>query len=493
MDKLASTLLAFPPGATLTRPVDVDNYDAAVKSHANKLFKVVKEYSDDIGGHFPHLLGLLNPAINSLSYLAVLHTLIIPGIASDAPRDLILEKLVLFLLTFDPQQCRYAGSYLLDIFQAAGSSQYLPPSAAVQALTTAILRLDPTGSILTSSHILLAKLAYKTNNIEPALQVIDKHIVFFPGMANYGEPRYLCDLDLPPPAYISRETGLTAPLKPSSVVEYDLLCGMMYCSTRDWAKAHAAFERVISFPTREGGTSKIMVEAYKKWVLVGLLSEGKLTEAPSYTAVATNKLYGNFGKLYTAIAVLFITDSAKALKTEAEENTQLWLEDGNTGLIQEVLASYQKWRVLGLEQSYSKISISEIRQQTESAETGAALKTDEDVEMLIQNMLISGMLSGVIEKNDDGTAFLTFLPPSTQLSEQELAKEISSTAVRLKQLRPIFKATKERLGTSKEYIRHVAKEEKRNSKIESDSNSAFDTFDTQVDDEDLMGGVIATG
>ncbi|KAI1418657.1 hypothetical protein F5Y13DRAFT_149670 [Hypoxylon sp. FL1857] len=490
MDQLASALLSYPPGANLDSYVDDQDYDRDTRIHVHKLSKILKEHNADLVAHGPELLGLLNPAVNSLSYLAVLHILIIPGIAASVPRDLVLDKLVLFLVKFDARQCRYARSHLQDVFLAAGSGQYLPPSAAVEALSTAILRLDPTGSLLTSTHILLAKLAYDTNNIEPALQVIDKNIVFFPGMANYGEPRYLGDLSLPPPAYLTRETGLTGTLKFTSVLEYDLLRGMMYCSRRDWAKAYDAFERVVTYPTREGATSKIMIEAYKKWVLVSLLFKGKLIEPQSYTGAAANKLYGSVAKPYTAAAVLFATDNAQALKSEVDKNTQIWQEDGNTGLVQEVLAHYQKWRVLGLQHIYSKVSLSEIRQQTTSAETGKELEKDEDVEMLIQNMIISGMLSGVVEKNDDGTKFLTFLSPFTQLSEQDFAKELAITALRLKQLHPVFKTTKERLGSSKEYIKHVIKEEKRTEKNELDPTLAFDA---QVDDEDLMGGVVATG
>ncbi|KAI1208688.1 uncharacterized protein F4807DRAFT_452292 [Annulohypoxylon truncatum] len=490
MDKIASTLLAFPPGANLNCFGDNASYNANVKTHVTNLSKLLQDRNADMIIHGPDLLELLDPAINSLSYLAVLHTLVIPGVAASAPRDLILEKLVLFLVTFDARQCRYARSHLHDIFFAAGNGQYLPPSAAVEALATAILRLDPTGSLLTTSHILLAKLAYNTDNIEPALPVIDKNIVFFPGMANYGEPKYLCDLTLPPPVYLSRETGLTGVLKSSLVLEYDLLRGMMYCSRRDWAKAYDAFERVVAFPTREGGTSKIMAEAYKKWMLVSLLSKGKLVDPPPYTGAAANKLYGSLGKPYQAVAMLFVTDDVQALKTEVEKNNQLWSEDGNTGLVQEVLAAYQKWRVLGLERIYSKISLPEIRQQTTSAETGKVLENDEDVETLIQNMIISGMLNGVVEKNDDGTNFLTFLSPSTLLSEEDFASELASTALRLKQLHSFFKLTRERLGTSKEYIKHIIKEEKRAEKNEPDPTLGFDA---QVDDEDLMGGIVATG
>ncbi|KAI8962846.1 hypothetical protein F5Y11DRAFT_321130 [Daldinia sp. FL1419] len=488
MEQVASTLFAFPD--TDFNFADNAAFDTAARQHVGKLSRLLKEQNASIITHGHQLITMLDPALHTLSYLAVLHALLLPSPDSSIPRDVLLSKFVQFLCVFDARQARYAKAHLHDILLAAGSGQFLPPSVAASALATAILRLDPTGSMLTMSHIQLVKLAYQTNNIVSALPVLDKNIVYFPSMASYGEPRYLCDLSLPPPAYLSRETGLNTQLKSSLILEYDIFRGMSYCTLRDWANAHAAFERVVTYPTREGGVSKIMVEAYKKWVLVSLLFTGKLSDPPAYTGVAANKLYGNLGKPYTALAALFVADNAQALKAEVEKNTQVWLEDGNTGLVQEVLSAYQKWQVLGLEKIYSKISLSEIRKQTTSAETGETLPKDEDMEMLVQNMIISGMLNGVVEKNDDGTAFLTFLSSSMQLSEKDVAREYSAAAAQLKKLQPIFKATKERLGTSKEYIKHVTKEKSRADKNEPDPTLAFDAH---VDDEDLMGGVVATG
>lgn len=306
-------------------------------------------------------------------------------------------------------------------------------------------------------------------------------------MSNHGHPQFFCDLSLSPQAYISKESGLTNALKSTAVLEYDLLVGLIYCSRRNWAKAYAAFERVITFPTRDSGTSKIMAEAYKKWILVGLLLNGKYEALPTLTGSGATKLYQTLGKPYKEVATLFETDNAEELMAEVAKQAAIWNEDQNLGLIREVLAAYQMWQVLNLQHVYSKISIAEIRQRTKSGQSGNNLSKDEDVETLIQNMIISGMLNGVIEKNDDGVTFLTFLPPSTVLSEQDFAKELARTAFRLKALQPVFKATNERLGTSKEYVKHLAKEQRRGAdKIEQE-------FESHVDDEDLMGGITSTG
>ncbi|KAI0911311.1 cop9 subunit [Ustulina deusta] len=483
MDQCAIALLAFPPQSD-----DADNeaYHQAALLHIQRTAKMVKERAKDLVAFSAELLNVLDPAVHSLSYLAILHALLFPSLAARVSHDLVLTKLVTFMMIFDGRQCRYGGSVLLEVMDAVGGGRLLPPSVAVECLATAILRLDPSGTIFTSSHLHLAQLAYDTDNIQPALPVIDKDIVYYPGMANENA-QYLCDLELPPPLYISKSTGLTTLLKSSMVLEYDLTCGLMYCARREWSRARVAFERVVTFPTKDGGCSKIMVEAFKKWILVSLLSDGSHCTTPPHTSASTIKIFGILGRSYVSLATAFATDDVERLRQEAEHGAQVWIEDGNVGLVEEVMASYQKWRVLSLQDIYTKISISEIRQQTKSAETGTALNKDEEVEALIQNMIITGMLKGVIQKNDDGTKFLLFLSPTTHLSEQEFAHEIQSYAAKLKQLKAIFDATNQRLGTSKEYIKWVIKENKRDKSSEAQDPTLG--FDSQVDDEDLMGGL----
>lgn len=360
---------------------------------------------------------------------------------------------------------------------------------AVDVLATAILRIDPTGSMLTSTHISLVKLAYGTDHVERAFSVIDKSIVFYPGMANPRKPQHLSDMSLPPPDYISENTGLTSGLKSSAILEYDLLRGLIYCSRRQWLKALNAFERVVTYPTRDQGVSKIMSEAYKKWVLVSLLSHGKSTSVPVGTGAGASKAYGSIGKLYKEVATVFEMESATDLREKMNANTKEWLDDGNTGLMQEVLAAYQEWQIVNLQSIYTKISISEIRQRTKSAQTGEHLPKDEDVVALIQNMVISGRLNGVIEKNDNQVSFLSFLPTSAALSEVDFARELAGTVTRLKTLQPVFKATNERLGTSKEYIKHLIKERQRAGDKDGDVSMEFGPNN---DEEDLMGDMAST-
>ncbi|KUI59618.1 COP9 signalosome complex subunit 3 [Cytospora mali] len=495
MDNAVSVLLGFPPQGDL--PTDAD-YDSAVGTHLQQIDQLFRKDAATIAQQGVSILQLLDPAVNTISYLAVFNTI---AESQAYPLEEKLEALVNILSTFDARQIRYVGSQFSSLLDKVASGTILPHDVAVDLLAKAILRVDPTGTMLTSHHLSLVQLAYEANVVEPAFQVTDKQIVYFPGMAkdpgigsrntSAVPQKPLCDMSLPPPAYIMTETGLTNALTVDQVLQYDLTCGLMYCSKRQWTKARAAFERVITHPTRDGGVSKIMTEAYSKWVLVSLLVSGRTPTVPATAGSNARKTYETMGKPYLAVASHFDSMSAVPLKQEVENNTQIWSNDRNTGLIQEVLAAHQKWQIIDLRNIHSKVSLSDIRQQTCSAETGAILPSDDDVETLIQGMIQSGMLKGIIEKPAGKPAYLKFLSESDDLSETEYQIEIASVFAKMKKLEAIYKTTNSRLTTNSYYVKHHIREQKREK--ESGGQNPVSSFEATVEDEDLMTGLAASG
>lgn len=362
-------------------------------------------------------------------------------------------------------------------------------------MSAALLRLDPTGSMFTSHHLPLVKLAYTTDNTGPILEVINKNIVFYPGMKSPKNSRPICDPRLLPSAYITVESGFTDKVTTSIVLEYDLLCGLCHLMRRDWKAALDAFERVMTYPTKDHGCSKIMTEAYNKWILTGLLHKGKPPSVPSLVDSGVQRHFAVLGKPYLAVAKAFEQDKggAKALKEEFDRfGRQFWEEDGNLGLMGEVMMYYQRWQIINLRGVYSKISIEEIRRHTQSAQTGGELKHAADVEALVQDMISSGILSGVVQKPEgaevgDGRGHLTFLPV-VEMSETQFAAELLASAQRVRQLESVLKVTNERLGTSRDYVKVLAKEQRREKDNAKDAGVGFDT---QIEDEDLMTGILS--
>jgi len=144
-------------------------------------------------------------------------------------------------------------------------------------MTLAILRVDPAGSTLTSSHVIFARICLEARAFAAALPVLDKEIFYFPPIGNkIGENNlypYLCSDHDTGSTFMTPDSGLSAKLDHRDTLQYFLFGGMIYMGLKDWKKAFTFLEIALVTPV-VGNASKIQVEAYKKWVLVGLLHKG---------------------------------------------------------------------------------------------------------------------------------------------------------------------------------------------------------------------------
>lgn len=336
----------------------------------------------------------------------------------------------------------------------------------------------------------MAKLAYDANCIEPALKVLDVDILFYPRNTRFEETKRLCDTELEPCAYMSL-AGLTDAIKSTSILEYHFIQAMTFLSRRDWRKSQTALEKVIGHPTKDKGVSKIMSESYKKWILVGLLKDGRPPNFPPYITSATKFTFNGLSEPYGNLASLFTTENASALKEEAVKGQLTWEEDKNLTLVEEVISSYQKWQIINLRRIYRQVSIAQIRLTTLSAHTAENLKSDDEVLALVNDMIESGMLKGHLQVGPTAEeSYLTFHEEHDLMTEAEFAAEVARSHSSIEALTKQYRATNERLSSTKEYARHVVREQKR---MEKDAADAGVGFDPNIEDEDLMTGVLGTG
>lgn len=377
----------------------------------------------------------------------------------------------------------------------AGSLTLWQASLVVDLLATALLRIDPTGSVLTLHHLALVHLAYTSNNIEPALPVLEKTIIFYPGAKPTLAPKFLCDTTVHPTAYITPETGLGFKVVPSLVLKYDALRALCFIQRRSWQQAFDALQRVITYPAGPGVCSTIMADSFQKWQLVGLLLNGKAPSLPASMSLSAQNIYLTTGKAYASISQAFESNTADALIKEYGRCTQEeWIADGNLGLIKAVLSHYQCWKIADLRHIYTKISLEQIRTLTESAETGDSLDSEQQVCDLVQDMIATGMLKGeVVPAAADGSkpAHLVFHSLTEELSSAAFAGEMAETTQRIAALAPLVETLSERLETSREYVRHMVRDAKFKDKSLGFVGGSH-PFEAQVDDEDLMIGLSTT-
>lgn len=144
-----------------------------------------------------------------------------------------------------------------------------------------MLRLDPTSSCFTSTHHLFVRLCLEARAYRAALPILDHEVYHFPLNSEKTLPSigqaYPCARHDSSSSYITSSSGLSAKLDYRLHLEFFLYGAMLYMGLQRWERALLFLEIVIMSPSNNTA-SMIMVEAYKKWVLVGLLLRGRVSD-----------------------------------------------------------------------------------------------------------------------------------------------------------------------------------------------------------------------
>lgn len=260
---------------------------------------------------------------------------------------------------------------------------------------------------------------------------------------------------------------------------------MVYIGLRDWKNAKRCLEVAVSYPARETGCSKIMSEAYKKWLLVSLLLDGKVPQLPKVTSSGAAKMYHVVAKPYDTLATIFEFGTAIRLKAEADAGTNVWTNDYNIALVLNVLAAHQQIQIRNLANVYSKISLSDVHAQTMSAESGTRLPSVQAVETLVQSMIANGSLHATLSYPPNLSPVLAFSQNGPVLTEQQMKGALASAATQIKALLSETKTTDRMMTYEKEYVKHIQKLKKNSKNL--DQGIAGNDWNGE-EDEDLMGG-----
>ncbi|TVY21716.1 COP9 signalosome complex subunit 3 [Lachnellula arida] len=491
MDDLLPKLLSFPQHPPPTTPLTDTQYDEGIRAQIT----AVKSLSDSKllvhTSSGESVLDFINPAINTVPYAFTLLATInaLQKGSKNSKAENLWDKMTGFLANFDPRQIRYLGSELnmiietvVELAHRSGQS-----GAAVAPVSGALLRYDPTGGMLTSKHLVLVKLALSSRQWADAIPTLDKPILYFPTLHKPPKSKLLCNMANSPNAYITSDGGFSRKLKYHEILEYFLYRGMIYIGTRNWKKAYQSLEDAFTFPTKEGAVSKIQIDAYKKWILVGLLLEGKMLGLPKVTGSGPAKAFHIIAKPYEAVAQIFESGTAARLKAEVDTGNVIWQHDCNMGLILLVLAAYQKNQIRNLATIYTKMSIQEVHTSTTSAETGARLPNVQATETLVRSMIAEGSLHATLSAPPN--LVLSFSLVGQVLSEPQFQRELAASTTQIKALTDEVKHTDHMLTHEKDYIKWLQKQKKSGKSITDPGVGGMDMdWNGDGDDEDLMAG-----
>jgi COP9 signalosome complex subunit 3 len=148
-------------------------------------------------------------------------------------------------------------------------------------------RLDPTTGTFTSSHLAFVQLCLETRSYAAATPILDNYIhslpTKIPNVVREGlEYSVPCADVASSGEYIHQTSGHSDKISVADVQEYYVLGAMAYLGVRQFKKAQHFLEHVLIVPA-SGVANGLMLEAYKKWVLVSCLMEGKVHFPHRYT------------------------------------------------------------------------------------------------------------------------------------------------------------------------------------------------------------------
>ncbi|RYN25725.1 hypothetical protein AA0113_g5090 [Alternaria arborescens] len=492
--ELTTILLSFQPDSPeLAKRRD---YDTKARQFVSQLSNISSTSWTKGADTQQDVLSILDPAVNSIAYAFALRhrisTLVEKRNIPDTlqPGGSLWNQLVLFLETADPIQLRYVGKewrtlveYLEQIARACGS-----PSLAIAPMRSAMTRLDPTTGTFTSIHLLFVQLCCETRSYAAAEPILDNYIhtipLRMPTVARDGlEYSVPCADVASSGEYIHQHSGHSDKFSVSEIEEYYVLGAQAYLGIRQFKKAQHFLEHVLVIPTANTANG-LMLEAYRKWALVSCLVEGKMGTCPRTSNGNAIKNIKAASKAYEALAEAYEElDNMSKLKAQVQAGSEIWAEDGNTGLVNELISSQTRAYVSRLSRTYSAIPVSNI-----ASHLGASA---DEIAGYIDTLIKDGHLNARLEETDKSNAGIVlrfFLDPTQgplAKSEKQQQQALFEQTRRTNMLAEQVKDADYRLTLTKEYVEN----QKRLSKRQSNNNG--DAMDTAWDDsleaeEDMM-------
>ncbi|PZC82023.1 COP9 signalosome complex subunit 3 isoform X2 [Helicoverpa zea] len=315
--------------------------------------------------HLSTVLETLDIQQHSLGVLAVLVAKFSLAQGGDVDKSTMFKQIHDFLTNCNGEQVRFSPElyaelchlltlYLVEIKQ---------PIRGIEILKKAIRKIQLFDSQLTSIHADLCQLCLLSKCMKPALEFLDTDV-----------------------------TGIGPELGGNNDSKHFLLYyyygGMIYTAMKNYDRALYFFEVVVTVPAMV--VSHIMLEAYKKYILVSFILHGKILPMPKYTSQVVCRFLKPLSVAYHELA----TSQHAAIK-----HRETFVRDKNMGLVNQVLSSMYKKNIQRLTKTFLTLSLSDVAARVQLAGPSQA-------ESYILNMIEEGEIYAMINQKDGMVVFL---------------------------------------------------------------------------------------
>ncbi|XP_067928787.1 COP9 signalosome complex subunit 3-like [Watersipora subatra] len=266
----------------------------------------------------------------------------------EAELNKLITQTDIFVETCNIEHVRY----VLDIFNemvhhcAELLIERQTGARAIPIVTRAITRIREGESQLTALHSDLCHLCLCTKTFKPALPFLDVDITDIQRKGNLGR-------------FDSKHFLL-----------YYYYGGMIYAALKNFKRAAFFFEIAVSTPC--SAVSAIMVESYKKYVLVHLLAK-RIKPAPLKFAPAMfTRQIKNTGMIYDELASAYASSIQSNLQAVVDKHKDRYEQDGNYGLVKQCIRSLYKKNIQKLTRTFLTLSFNDVANRVHLASSSEA-------------------------------------------------------------------------------------------------------------------------
>ena len=179
-------------------------------------------------------------------------------------------------------------------------------------------------------------------------------------------------------------------------LKYYYYGGMIYASLKRFERALYFFEIAITTPSL--AISSIVLESYKKYILISLILHGKIKSLPKYTSQIVTRHIKQMTTGYMDLAAAYSTFSIYKISLVASEHSEQYLNDTNMGLVKQVIASLYKKNIQRLTKTFLTLSLEDMANRIQ-------LTNKEQAEQYILSMIEDGEIFAQINQKDGMVVF----------------------------------------------------------------------------------------
>ncbi|XP_065914213.1 COP9 signalosome complex subunit 3-like [Dysidea avara] len=280
-----------------------------------------------------NLIEALDVSQQSLGVLAILCAKV--HLSSVGEFQLLLDQVTTFTTFYDGEQISYARVTFASLYHQFTKVAVKQGKAlcAINVLKMAIDKYRTAPTKLTSLHADLVQLCLAAKCVRPVLPYLDQDVDDFILEGSSSESS-------------------------EHIVRYYYYGGLVYTLVRNYQRAVLFFTVCLSTPA--SAISAIMLEAYKKYVLVSLLKQGKVSALPKYTSHVVDRYVKPLCGMYNEIAKVYSSYEVSKVTAVIDKYAEPLTRDNNLGLAKRVLASLYHRNVQKLTKTFLTLSLSDM-------------------------------------------------------------------------------------------------------------------------------------